>query len=230
MTLLDIFRWDVTTWSRALPVWKSVLEAAHPPLLYGLEIGASNGGVSAYFARTYGCKMLCSDLDLSIEKVGSFHRQVGVAHLVDYQIISATDIPYPAATFDFVVFKSVLGAIGPAGSGEYAEQQKAIREMHRVLKPGGVLFFAENLTGSWLHRFARRHFVAWGKSWRYVTLPEMQTFLQVFSQYDLRATGFLAAFVSRPAWLKEAAAWLDTSLPFPKSWRYVAYGYAVKES
>ncbi len=228
MTIHDIFRWDVTTWSRAIPLWESVMMQAQPPLSYGLEIGASNGGISAYFAKNYNSKMVCSDLLPFSETVREFHQTVDVQQSIDYQNFSVANIPYPNGTFDFIVFKSVLGVVGSINGGGLPEQQKAIIEMHRVLKPGGVLFFAENLTGSWLHRFARRNFVSWGKNCRYMSLAEISGFLSVFSKNDLRATGCLAAFVPRPAWLKEAAAWLDKIIVFPKSWRYVAYGYAVK--
>lgn len=227
MTQKDILEWDIATWARALRFWEETISEKNIGLKNGLEIGAHNGGISLFFAKKYGTKMVCSDIGLASEKARTLHYENGVNHLIEYAEVDATAIPYPDGTFDFVVFKSVLGAVGR--HGQKAEQQKAIAEMHRVLRPGGVLFFAENLGGSLLHRLARRVFVRWGKSWRYVTLNELDNWLSIFEKKETRATGFFAAFVPRPEWLKTIAAHLDLLFFFfPKKWRYVAYGYARK--
>ena len=171
--------------------------------------------------------MVCSDLSPVSEKARSLHLENQVSHLIEYAELDATTIPYPDNTFDFVVFKSVLGAIGRNDHPE--NQQQAINEIHRVLKPGGFLFFAENLSGSSLHRIARNIFVPWGKSWRYVSVCELNEWLSIFETKEIYTTGFLAAFVSKPKWLKKMAANLDSRLVFlPSKWRYVAYGHAQK--
>jgi SAM-dependent methyltransferase len=157
------------------------------------------------------------------------HAQSGVAHLMTYAKADATALPFPDQSFDFVVFKSVLGVVGSHNRVERMEQ--AMQEMQRVLKPGGVLFFAENLQGSYLHRLARHWFVSWGKNWRYLSFLELSALLSGFAGQALHSTGFLSAFVPRPAWLKGLLAQTDRLLFFiPKTWRYVAFGYAVKQS
>ncbi len=227
MTNQDILEWDIPTWSRALFFWKKIIAAQNLELRYGLEIGAHNGGISLFFAKCYGAKMVCSDLVPPSEKAKSLHLNNGVRQLIQYVELDASSIPFPDNTFDFVVFKSVLGAVGRNGHPE--KQQQVLAEIHRVLKPGGALFFAENLRGAGLHRLARRLFVPWGKSWRYLKINELEEWLSIFGKKELHATGFFAAFVSKPGWIKTLVAKTDTMLFFlPRKWGYLGYGYALK--
>ena len=65
---------------------------------------------------------------------------------------SATDIPVPDASFDMVFCHQTFHHI--------ADQESAIREFYRVLRPGGVLLFAESTKryiDSWMIRFLFRH-------------------------------------------------------------------------
>lgn len=220
--------WDLATWSRALAFFEKTIKAQKPSLEKGLEIGARNGGLSWFFARKYGSQMCCTDSEIMGEQARMLHEQAGLSSRITYQQADATRLPFPDQTFDFVLFKSVLGAIGRNGRPEL--QQKALEEIYRVLKPGGILFFAENLRGSVFHRLARRFFVPWGKTWRYVTLRELQDWLGIFERKELHATGFFAAFVPGPECLKTLAAKLDTLLLLlPESGRYVGYGCAIRK-
>ena len=115
------------------------------------------------------------------------HARYAVAEPVTYAKIDALRIALADATFDVVCFKSVLGGIG--GAWGYEGQQQAVREMYRVLKPGGCLVFVEYTSASPLHRSARRRSVPWGKRWRYVSRHEVQELLAPFSRVDLRFLG-----------------------------------------
>ncbi|MBK6996160.1 MAG: class I SAM-dependent methyltransferase [Lewinellaceae bacterium] len=227
MTKKDILEWDIATWSRALRFWEKTILAQNINLQNGLEIGAHNGGISLFFAKKYGAKMVCSDLEPASAKAKSLHDKHKVSRLIEYAGINASAIPYPDDSFDFVVFKSVLGGIGRNGQAE--KQKQALAEIHRVLKPGGVLFFAENMRGSVLHRLARRVFMPWGKSWRYLKIKELRRWLSIFESHKIRTTGFFAAFVPKPEWLKTLAAKVDLLFFYlPQKWEYVAYGFARK--
>lgn len=219
--------WDIATWGRALVFWEEILEDKKINLGQGLEIGSRNGGLSWYFAKKHHCQMCCTDYGLPSEEARHLHNKSGLAHLLRYQQADASQLPFSDATFDFVVFKSVLGAVGRHDQPE--KQQRAIAEIHRVLRAGGVLFFAENLRGSAVHQMARQFFVPWGKSWRYVDINELGDWLSVFQEKEICTTGFFAAFAPRPECLKNIFAQLDRLLFFfPKKWKYVAYGYAQK--
>lgn len=220
-----VFEWDVANWSRALPVW----EAALPVRLEGtrgLEIGARNGGLSLWLAGK-GVQMVCSDLYGPAPEAHALHRRAGVDGRVRYAGIDATDIAFADAIFDLVIFKSVLGGVGH--SDRIDKQLQAVREMHRVLKPGGMLLFAENLTGSAMHKWLRRSFVKWGQQWRYVTMNEMSMFIERFDAHQLWTAGCVAAF-GRTEWQRQVLTRLDRVLEpwMPTSARYIVYGWARK--
>jgi SAM-dependent methyltransferase len=224
----DCVEWDIITWGRAFYFWeKHATEVGGFLEKKGLEIGANNGGASLFFAQRFGAAMVCSDIENNSNGFRKLHDQYPGGLKIEYKQIDAKAIPYDNETFDFVVFKSVLGIIG--ARNEHESIEKAIHEIHRVLKPNGILFFAENLRGSQLHQFARKKFVPWGNSWRYISLREMEGLLGCFAEKEIYTTGFFAAFVPRPEWLKTLAAKFDGLLFFiPKRWRYVAYGFAIK--
>ncbi len=224
----DCVEWDIVTWSRAFDFWeKQAVKAGGFSGKKGLEVGANRGGASLFFANKFGATMVCSDVeDIRLRfRTGKEQNLDGLN--IQYKQIDARAIAYADNTFDFVVFKSVLGVIGFNYGHDNIE--KALHEIHRVLKPNGILFFAENLRGSRLHQYARKKFVPWGNRWRYISLQEMEGLLAIFQKKELHATGFFAAFVPKPEWLKNLAANIDGLLFFiPKRWRYVAYGFAVK--
>lgn len=222
-----VVEWDVPTWKRAVVHWEHFIAAQQPDLSYGLELGSRHGGLSYFFAKKYDSKVCCSDYGFPSEKAKQLHELAGLSELITYHDVNATQIPFADEAFDFVVFKSMLGAVGARGQFERIEQ--TLDEIYRVLKPGGVLFFAENLRGSWLHQQSRALFIPWGKAWHYLSLSEMTDLLEPFSKKEIHCTGFSAAFVPKPIWLKNTAAAIDAQLNFlPDSWKYVAYGHAIK--
>lgn len=219
--------WDVASWSRAFRHWELVMEA-NPQFKgkKGLEIGANQGGVSLFFATRFGCPMYCTDLE-SNEKAIAYHRTYAPSASIQYQKVDVLQMPFATESFDFVVFKSLLGVVGR--QDQVKQIECALMEIHRVLKPGGILFFAENLRGSWLHVFARQQFIPWGKNWHYMTYAAMVQRLGLFAKLELHTTGFFAAFARKPEWFKTLIANIDWCLFFiPKTWRYVAFGHAVK--
>lgn len=222
-----VVEWDIPTWKRAVVHWENFMAAQQPNLSLGLELGSRHGGLSYFFAKKYGANLYCSDYEFPSEKAKQLHKTEDIAHQITYHDVDATKIPFKDETFDFVVFKSMLGAIG--AREQFFKIKKAMEEIHRVLKPGGVLFFAENLRGSWLHKQSRAMFIPWGKSWYYLSLLEINDLLEIFSDKEIRFTGFSAAFVPKPLWLKNTAAAIDERLYFlPNSWKYVTYGHAIK--
>ena len=108
-------------------------------------------------------------------------------------------------------------------------QQKAIDEIYRVLKPLGLLLFAENIIGSPLHRFLRTRFVKWGRSWRYVSIEEMKEFCLAFKEFKYSTAGILACLGQTESHRRSFAE-LDKILSVfvPDSCRYVIFGYARK--
>lgn len=225
LPITEIFEWDVTSWSWALPFWESHLGSD----LRGrtaLEIGSRGGGLSLWLALR-GASVVCSDVELPGPAARDRHRQYGVGDRIEYTVLDAAHLE-AVDQYDVIAFKSVLGAVGRHDNRE--RQREAILAMHRALKPGGWLVFAENLVGSPLHAALRRAFVPWGDSWRYVTLGELRQFLHPFTTLDLKAWGFLAA-LGRTERQRRHLSSLDIALfnrIVPAPWRYIAMAAARK--
>ncbi|MFQ5423572.1 MAG: class I SAM-dependent methyltransferase [Phycisphaerae bacterium] len=220
----DIMEWDVATVSTALRLWNrwsGVLAGAKV-----LEIGARNGGLSLYFALK-GSSVICSDLRGPSASAVGLHRRHGVSERITCCAIDATAIDYPDGEFDVVCFKSVLGGLGAIGG--YATQERAVHEMHRVLRHGGNLLFAENLRGCFFHRYLRRKFVTWAKEWRYVELSEIPSLFQDFQDTAWASRGFLAT-LGRTEFQRTILHTLDVIVQplVPNKSRYWVFGCATK--
>jgi len=222
--LKEYLQWDVATWSVALRCWEDFLEGM--PVKTALELGARDGGLSLWMAQK-GMNVLCTDLTDDFKNAQELHGKYGVRHLVNYEMMDATQIPFQNH-FDLVVFKSILGGVGY--NDNFSQQKRAFESIYNALRPGGVLLFADNLVASPFHGFLRRRFIRWGSSWRYVTLTEMNSFLSPFSDSSIKSTGFCAAF-GRSEKQRSMLHFFDRFLfnPLvPHDWNYLVYGHAVK--
>lgn len=221
--LSEYLQWDVMTWQKALLHWDCVLAKKDLSCLKALELGARDGGLSLYLAQK-GVSVVCSDLFGPTKQAHELHKKHGLSHLVEYGAIDATTIPADNASFDIVVFKSILGGIGMAAGMKSIKA--ALQEIYRVLKPGGILLFCENLKGSIFHQFARRSFVSWGKTWYYPSIVEMEGLLRVFAEFQIGTYGFLSCVK------KDFAPLVDADKLICRSSRsknhYMAFGHATK--
>ena len=223
--LRDILRWDVRTWAIPLAFWEKMLPERGAGLR-ALEIGCGEGGLSLWLAHR-GYAVVCSDVEPGFAVARSLHQRYGLASQVAYEQIDGSRIPY-VNHFDVIVFKSVLGAIGRAGGIDL--QQQAMQQMRQALRPGGMLLFAENLQASPAHRLCRKRFARWGKTWRYLSVAELEALLAAFRTYTLETTGFLAAF-GRSEWQRNWLAVIDRATRYggmPNRYKYVGYGVAQK--
>ena len=218
----DYIEWDVPNWAQALDFWRA--HTTHDLSRSSvLEIGCGGGGLSLWFAQQ-GARVTCSDIHGPQEKARLKHAASGVEGLIEYATVDATAIPY-RDEYDLVVFKSMLGGIPTKEA-----QAVAIGEMHKALKPGGELLFAENLTASAMHQYLRRRYVRWGREWRYVTVAEMLEFLAPFAQVSTRTLGFAGTF-GRSEKQRHALGFCDRFLfnrLTPSRWRYILLGIARK--
>lgn len=220
----DIIEWDVENWANALPFWEERLPDTLSNLK-ALEVGARRGGLSLYLALK-GANVICSDLQKPSAGASSIHKRYSIEHLVDYLAVDVTSIDFPDDHFDVVAFKSLLGGVGRGGPNH---QHRAMDEIFRVLKPGGSLIFAENLSGSRAHMWARRRFTDWGDSWRYPTIKEIKGLTAKFSASCYRAYGCLGAF-GRTEGHRRVLAGFDSMLDplLGESVKYILFGYARK--
>ena len=221
--LNDVLQWDVQTWRRALSLWQAVVNDLRPS--EALAIGERGGGLSLWLARQ-DIAVLCTDVDGFGPNTRMLHVGYGVGDRIRYASEDATALTVADSSFGLVIFKSVLGALGTR-----ERQAEAIREVHRVLKPGGALLFAENLVGTGFHAWLRRRFVRWESGWRYLRYPRDLELFDDFRSVETRTTGLLAA-LGRSEKQRGILARMDTILcPItPSSWHYVVYGACRKDT
>lgn len=226
-----IFEWDVSTWSKALEVWLPQMRerALHTETPRALDIGARHGGLTL-LAALEGFTVDSTDITQPGEEARALHLRYGVSKQVRYAAIDVTHAHLlEKETYDLVMFKSILGGIGHSGRDDL--QLAALQNMSDALKPGGILCFAENLKGTWMHETLRKRFTAWGKAWNYPDLDRLVGMLRT-AKLDptLYTTGVLATFgrtESQRHWLGKLDRHLLNVLT-PKRSRYVAFGFAVK--
>lgn len=221
--LYDIIQWDVKTWGKCLKFWEqnAKIEAG----MNALAIGEREGGLSMWLAKK-GLNVTCTDFRDFPQTTKKMHQKYGVDGKITYQEgVDVTDLSrYPDNSFDLVVFKSVIGALT-----EKVRQKTALNEIHRVLKPGGSLIFAENLKGTQLHVKLRKKFIRWDTYWRYLDLKNDMDLFEKYTDKTFKTTGFMANFGRSEGQRSFLAFWDKLNLWWiPKSWRYVLFGVLVK--
>ena len=221
----EYLEWDVATWTQALDVWTA---KGRTPLAGArvLEIGSRHGGLSLWFADQ-GADVVCSDRGGPSDRAMELHSRRGVSSRIGYVDLDATALDFDGE-FDIVVFKSVLGSIG---GWHGAEAQRAmIHGVHRALRAGGELLFAENLAGPRVVQALRQRFVPWNEKWRYVEPAELTTWLSVFESSYVTHFGTVA-LLGRTERQRRLLAHADRHvcdrIGGPKN-RYVAAGVARK--
>jgi ubiquinone/menaquinone biosynthesis C-methylase UbiE len=132
----DFVEWDVPTWSAAIRFWDSFLLSQPPSSsARALEVGAHYGGLSLYLAARHNIRTICTDLRDPGPAARPKHEAFAVTELVTYEAVDALAMSYSDASFDYVIFKSVLGEVAPRSRPE--NKPRMMSEVFRVLKPGG---------------------------------------------------------------------------------------------
>lgn len=93
-----------------------------------LEVGCGMGYDSLEFLKR-GVRVTATDLTPNAVKLTRRHFQIAGLQAEDVRTANALDLPFEEDTFDAVWANGVLHATG--------DTARAIREVHRVLKPGG---------------------------------------------------------------------------------------------
>lgn len=218
--------WDVRNWSKAVDFWLQHLDRPIEGARV-LEVGGRDGALSVWFASQGAASVVCTDLTWPSERAMERFASAGMSGIITAEAADATALPY-REEFDLVVFKSVIGGVG--GAGGFAAQQRALASMRECLRPGGQLLFAENLVASPAHQYARRRFVRWGQSWRYLSMAEVQQLLTPFDRVELMTAGCLGAF-GRTERQRDLLARVDTVALdrwFPPRWHYIVAGVATR--
>jgi 2-polyprenyl-3-methyl-5-hydroxy-6-metoxy-1,4-benzoquinol methylase len=126
----EIWNWESPAgklrWARRV----SMLSKHLAPGMRVLELGCGTGYFTRELARS-GAEIVALDVSPELLEIA---RANCSAPNVRYEIQNAYDLSYSDAVFDSVVGSSVL---------HHLEIQDALREIYRVLKPGGTICFTE---------------------------------------------------------------------------------------
>jgi SAM-dependent methyltransferase len=111
-----------------------ILEEAVPGIAYwggwALDVGCSIGMISEHFARVWpGWRVVGVDIDEDALSLSSAGGASAIFCLGD-----AMCLPFPSGAFDLVLCVQVYEHV--------PDWRRLLREVHRVLKPGGVCFFS----------------------------------------------------------------------------------------
>jgi ubiquinone/menaquinone biosynthesis C-methylase UbiE len=97
-----------------------------------LDVGCGLGGTSRYVASRYGCRVTGIDLTQEYIETGSeLCSWVGLDDQITLEQGNATELTYSEGVFD----KAYMLHVGM----NIADKQVLTSELHRVLKPGGIL-------------------------------------------------------------------------------------------
>lgn len=113
-------------WARRVKMLGSHLQ----PEMTVLELGCGTGYFTSELVRS-GAEIVAIDVSPDLLEIA---RTQHAAPNVRYELQNAYAMSYPDGSFDSVLGSSVL---------HHLEIQPALREIHRVLKPGGTIFFTE---------------------------------------------------------------------------------------
>ncbi len=109
-----------------------------------LDLGCAAGWNMSRF-RQYGRFPMGVDVVPERVTLAAHHGPVAIA--------SGLQLPFPTETFDLIYIQHVLHHIG--------DVERALAEVRRCLKPGGVLFLIETVEDNLIIRWGRRFYPNW---------------------------------------------------------------------
>ena len=99
-----------------------------------LEVACNMGTTMVQLGKQYGCHVVGIDRDPKvIAKAQANIQKNGLADLLTAQQGNAFKLPFEDNSFDVVINEAMLTMFADEA------KEKAVKEYHRVLKPGGVL-------------------------------------------------------------------------------------------
>jgi SAM-dependent methyltransferase len=130
------------------PVFRRMLEMLGDDLsnTHVLDYGCGDGWITAQLAER-GATVSAFDIsDTAVAQTRQTLRNAGLNHRCDVRVMAGEQLAYPDNTFDIAVGFAIL---------HHLEMDRALGELHRVLKPGGQAVFAEPLASNPLIRLYR---------------------------------------------------------------------------
>ena len=169
-----------------------------------LDAGCGDGTLAQAAAGQEAARVTGCDLDpRMVEKARATAARNGMR--IDFAVARLQALPFPDNTFDVVTCITVLAFV--------PETMQAVREMARVLRPGGCLVIGD--LGKWSIWAARRRVRGWfgAKIWRTAKFRTAKELIALTRTAGLE-TGSVKGAIFYPPWtaLARLLAPLDTTL------------------
>jgi SAM-dependent methyltransferase len=119
-----------------------------------LEIGCGSGGISHYFAThpSLRCEVQAVDVHDSRLVMGGYA----------FALVEGVALPFADESFDVVISNHVVEHVGPA-----CAQREHLRELHRIMAPGGIAYLAVPNRWMLVEPHYRLAFLSWWpRRWR----------------------------------------------------------------
>ncbi|MDP2332703.1 MAG: class I SAM-dependent methyltransferase [Reyranella sp.] len=156
-----------------------------------LDVGCGDGALTLAFARSGAASVVGCDIDpRMISRAVS--RATREEQAVYYTVADTVHLPFADQSFDLVTVVTVLAFV--------SDTEGAIREMARVLRPGGSLIIGD--LGKWNSWAARRRVRGWlgAKMWRAATFRTATELRRLVRSAQLRVEHVSGA-IFFPPWL-----------------------------
>lgn len=232
LPVVDIIEWDVLNWSQLIRFWSPVIDQL-PQNSDILAIGERNGGLTTWLALL-GHNVVCTDREFPTKKAEEDHSSLGLTKKVTYASLDIVNSDWAPNSFDLVIGKSVIGGLKAAPADRttrnFGVQQKAVNNVHALLKNGGYFLSAENMQGSVLVQQYRKYRNR-ERGWRYLSWSELPSLYERFHLKQVRSFGILptnfnSRFVNQVCYL--ANRYILTILP--KEYKYISFVVAQKNN
>ena len=196
-----------------------------------LDVGCGPGSITRGLAEIVAPGQVIG-LDMSSETLDAARRDAAARGLENlrYEIGSVYELPFPDASFDAAYAHQVFQHL--------REREVALREMLRVLRPGGLIAVRDVDWGTvaywprdpWIDRFIEVHERTWYQNGGQ---PQMGRQLRALFNgagiADVRITASVWCYATRGETTEWGQSYADRLVSSPMGDRPVEYGYASRE-
>lgn len=124
-----------------------------------LELGCGTGEMASWMAQFVGDEGHVVAVDANLEQIGLGEEKKRMSCLenLSFRHLCAHDLGCLQETFDFIYFRFVLAHVN--------RPQAVLKDLYKLLKPGGVLAGEESSISASFSFHKNRHFDAWRRIW-----------------------------------------------------------------